>query len=45
MVDHWGEPDQIRAAREFGWQCFAHWAERAGEHTLPAPGIGRRAVT
>ena len=26
--DHWGEPDQIRAAREFGWQCFASWRER-----------------
>ncbi|HEX2716469.1 MAG TPA: hypothetical protein VHM67_02250 [Gemmatimonadaceae bacterium] len=26
--DHWGEPDQIRAAREFGWQCFANWSER-----------------
>ncbi len=20
--DHWGSPDQIRAAREFGYQCF-----------------------
>ena len=26
--DHWGEPDQIRAAREFGWRCFAIWSER-----------------
>jgi hypothetical protein len=25
--DHWGEPDQMRAAREFGWQCFAAWRE------------------
>lgn len=25
--DHWGEPDQIRAAREFGWRCFAAWRE------------------
>jgi hypothetical protein len=28
-TDHWGEPDQIRAAREFGWRCFAVWSERA----------------
>jgi hypothetical protein len=27
-ADHWGEPDQMRAAREFGWQCFAVWSER-----------------
>jgi hypothetical protein len=26
--DHWGEPDQIRAAREFGWRCFSIWSER-----------------
>ena len=28
-TDHWGEPDQIRAAREFGWRCFAVWTERS----------------
>lgn len=27
-TDHWGEPDQIRAAREFGWLCFSVWSER-----------------
>lgn len=27
-TDHWGEPDQIRAAREFGWRCFSVWSER-----------------
>lgn len=27
-TDHWGEPDQMRAAREFGWRCFAVWSER-----------------
>lgn len=33
-TDHWGEPDQIRAAREFGWRCFAVWTERAAvSHT------------
>jgi hypothetical protein len=37
-TDHWGEPDQIRAAREFGWRCFAVWAERAPvSHTAPLP--------
>jgi hypothetical protein len=28
-TDYFGLPDQIRAARAFGWQCFATWAERA----------------
>lgn len=23
--DYFGLPDQIRAAREFGWDCFAEW--------------------
>lgn len=23
--DAWGMPDQMRAAREFGWRCFARW--------------------
>lgn len=23
--DHWGSPDQIRAARSFGYQCFARF--------------------
>jgi hypothetical protein len=27
-VDYYGYPDQIRAAREFDWRCFAHWRER-----------------
>jgi hypothetical protein len=25
-TDCFGFPDQIRAAREFGWQCFGRWA-------------------
>lgn len=25
-VDYFGFPDQIRAAQEFGWQCFERWA-------------------
>lgn len=28
-VDFMGWPDQSRAAREFGWQCFAEWRERS----------------
>jgi hypothetical protein len=27
-IDHFGWPDQARAAREFEWQCFAAWSER-----------------
>ena len=30
-VDYFGLPDQIRAAQEFGWQCFARWTR------LPRP--------
>ena len=26
--DGWGLPDQIRAAHEFGWDCFEIWKER-----------------
>jgi hypothetical protein len=28
-TDAFGFPDQIRAADEFGWNCFQHWQERA----------------
>ena len=28
-TDYFGFPDQIRAAREFGWDCFARWDVRA----------------
>jgi hypothetical protein len=28
VLDDYGYPDQARAAREFGWQCFATWRER-----------------
>jgi hypothetical protein len=27
--DYFGFPDQIRAAREFGWDCFRAWQESA----------------
>jgi hypothetical protein len=30
-VDAFGLPDQIRAAREFGWQCFESWSVREVE--------------
>ena len=26
-VDHFGFPDQIRAAQDFGYRCFESWAE------------------
>lgn len=29
--DGWGLPDQIRAAQEFGWDCFEVWKETALE--------------
>lgn len=25
LRDRWGQPDQVRAAREYGWRCFAEW--------------------
>ena len=30
-VDSRGTPDQVRAAREFGWQCFSAWNELVRE--------------
>jgi hypothetical protein len=30
-VDAYGFPDQIRAADEFGWNCFQRWQERAAQ--------------
>lgn len=32
-TDGFGFPDQIRAAQEFGWQCFSRWT-RAGVPAL-----------
>ena len=29
-VDYFGFPDQSRAAREFGYDCFREWTETAG---------------
>jgi hypothetical protein len=28
FVDYFGFPDQMRAAQEFGWQCFKQWDRR-----------------
>lgn len=42
-IDHWGEPDQIRAAQEFGWRCFSTWVERTGQQIRHAPRIAQRA--
>ena len=25
LLTTWGYPDQVRAAREWGWDCFARW--------------------
>lgn len=27
-IDGWGLADQMRAAHEFGWDCFERWEER-----------------
>ena len=34
-------PDQIRAAREFGWRCFSRWEEQPAEDAAfdPVPNI------
>jgi hypothetical protein len=31
LLDATGYPDQARAAREFGWRCFATWRERRSD--------------
>lgn len=41
-TDAFGLPDQIRAAREFGWQCFERWAERGAPRAGAA--IGARSA-
>lgn len=30
-------PDQIRAAREFGWRCFSRWEEQAADESTFDP--------
>jgi hypothetical protein len=34
-TDAFGFPDQIRAAREFGWDCFERWEPRSTVPSLP----------
>lgn len=34
--DYFGFPDQIRAAREFGWDCFERWHETGADVTAAA---------
>jgi hypothetical protein len=45
-TDCFGLPDQMRAAQEFGWQCFQVWAPRGavGEPatTMPGPVVSRQ---
>jgi hypothetical protein len=33
-IDCFGLPDQMRAAQEFGWQCFQVWAPRSAVKKL-----------
>ena len=33
-IDCFGLPDQMRAAQEFGWQCFQVWSPRSGVKKL-----------
>jgi hypothetical protein len=35
-LDAFGLPDQIRAAREFGWRCFSEWHELPSGATATA---------
>lgn len=35
-TDCFGFPDQIRAAREFGWECFGRWHALDGETATAA---------
>ena len=35
-TDHFGFPDQMRAAREFGWRCFERWQERVRDGAVAA---------
>ena len=39
--DAFGFPDQIRAAREFDWQCFEQWSDAASSASL-AGGAAQR---
>lgn len=36
-TDYFGFPDQIRAAREFGWNCFRLWEGEPAAEPLAVP--------
>jgi len=38
-IDCFGLPDQMRAAQEFGWQCFQLWAAQSVDEQLPERGV------
>ena len=38
-TDCFGLPDQIRAAQEFGWQCFQVWSSRSAVEELAQAGV------
>lgn len=42
--DEWGVSDQMRAAREFGWRCFASWEPVAVEDAEGAPNLFARSA-
>jgi hypothetical protein len=37
-IDCFGLPDQMRAAQEFGWQCFQVWSPRSSFEQLAESG-------
>jgi hypothetical protein len=38
-IDCFGLPDQMRAAQEFGWECFQIWAPRSVGEELSQAGL------
>lgn len=38
LFDRWGQPDQTRAAQEFGWRCFARWERVDAPPRVPSLG-------
>ena len=44
-TDAFGLPDQIRAAREFGWRCFQRWEPRTTIPSLPTARRSEQAVS
>jgi hypothetical protein len=44
-LDRYGYPDQARAAREFGWRCFALWRERTAAPSMSREHYGLPSTT